>query len=38
VAAVKGLTADRLFAGQSQEFFDTIMDLAVAADAAQRGF
>jgi hypothetical protein len=36
VAAVKALTADRLFLGQSQEFLNTIMELAVAADAAQR--
>jgi hypothetical protein len=37
MAAVKGLTADGLFKGQSAEFFDTITDLAAAADAAQRG-
>jgi Ferritin-like domain len=37
LAAVKGLTADGLFKGQSAEFFDTINDLAAAADAAQRG-
>lgn len=36
VSAVNALTADRLFLGQSQEFLDTIMDLAVAADAAHR--
>ena len=37
VAAVNALTNDQLFAGQSSAFFDTIMKLAVAADAAQRG-
>ncbi len=36
VAAVEGLTADRLFDGQSDKFFDTLMTLAKAADAAQR--
>jgi hypothetical protein len=36
VAAVRAFTADGLFIGQSQEFLDTIMALAVAADAAQR--
>jgi hypothetical protein len=36
VAAVKGLTADRLFKGQSPQFFRTLMELARAADAAQR--
>jgi hypothetical protein len=36
VAAVKGLTADGLFKGQSSAFFRTVMDLARAADAAQR--
>jgi len=35
-AAVKGLTADRLFEGQSPEFFRFVMRLADAADAAQR--
>jgi hypothetical protein len=37
-AAVGALTADGLFRGQSQEFFDTITGLAEQADAAQRGF
>lgn len=37
VAAVKGLTADQLFRGQSNAFFDAVMKLAHAADAAQRG-
>jgi Ferritin-like domain len=36
VAAVKALTADRLFVGQSQEFFANLASLAVAADAAKR--
>ena len=36
VAAVKGLTADGLFTGQSAAFFDTVAALATAADAAQR--
>jgi hypothetical protein len=36
VAAVRGLTADRLFEGQSQKFFKTVMALATAADAAKR--
>jgi alkanesulfonate monooxygenase SsuD/methylene tetrahydromethanopterin reductase-like flavin-dependent oxidoreductase (luciferase family) len=31
-------TADLLFEGQSQEFFDTVTALAEAAAAAQRGF
>jgi hypothetical protein len=38
VGAVKGLTADGLFIGQSKEFFSTLSALAAAADAAQRGF
>ena len=38
VAAIQGFIADRLFLGQSQAFFQTVMELAVAADAAQRGF
>jgi Ferritin-like domain len=38
VATIKSFTADLLFEGQSQEFFDTVMALAEAADAAQRGF
>jgi len=36
VAAVKALTADRLFKGQSPRFFATLMQLAREADAAQR--
>src|SRR4051794_32986680 len=36
VAAVKALTADQLFKGQSQKFFSTLMHLARAADAAHR--
>ena len=35
-AAVRGLTADRLFKGQSAQFFSTVMQLAKAADAAVR--
>jgi hypothetical protein len=38
VATIKSFTADRLFDGQSPEFFSTVMRLAEAADAAQRGF
>jgi Ferritin-like domain len=38
VATIKSFTADRLFDGQSAEFFTTVMALAEAADAAQRGF
>jgi hypothetical protein len=36
VAAVKALTADRLFKGQSPSFFRTLMQLAREADAAHR--
>jgi hypothetical protein len=36
VAAVKALTADKLFKGQSQKFFTTLMHLAREADAAHR--
>jgi hypothetical protein len=36
VAAVRGLTADKLFTGQSAAFFSTVMQLATAADAAVR--
>ena len=36
VAAVRALTADQLFKGQSPQFFSTLMELATAADAAQR--
>jgi ferritin-like protein len=35
--AVKGLTADGLFRGQSDEFFDLLDELAAAADAARPG-
>ena len=38
VAAVKGFTADLLFAGQSDEFFDFVMKLAIEADSARRGW
>jgi hypothetical protein len=38
VATIKSFTADRLFDGQSTEFFATVMALAKAADAASRGF
>jgi hypothetical protein len=34
MGAVKALTADGLFIGQSQEFFSVLRDLAAAADAA----
>ncbi|HUO69565.1 MAG TPA: ferritin-like domain-containing protein [Solirubrobacteraceae bacterium] len=37
MAAVRGLTADRLFDGQSATFFKTISRLAREADAAERG-
>jgi ferritin-like protein len=37
VAAVKALTNDNLFAGQSDAFFAAVMQLAEAADAAERG-
>jgi hypothetical protein len=36
VATIKSFTADHLFDGQSPEFFETIMNLAMAADAAER--
>jgi hypothetical protein len=36
MAAVKALTASGLFSGQSAAFFDTVGQLAAAADAAQR--
>lgn len=36
VAAIKGFTDDLLFLGQSEEFFETVMRLAKAADAARR--
>ena len=37
MGAVQALTADGLFIGQSAEFFAVLHDLAVQADAAQRG-
>lgn len=37
MAAVASLTADGLFTGQSQKFFDTLQILAEEADAAERG-
>ncbi|MEO7141913.1 MAG: hypothetical protein ABI165_00245, partial [Bryobacteraceae bacterium] len=36
MAAVKGLTADNLFVGQTPAFFEAVMDLATEAEAAQR--
>jgi hypothetical protein len=36
MGAVKALTADGLFIGHSQEFFDALKELALAADAAMR--
>ena len=36
VAAATALTNMNLFAGQTDDFFDALMDLATAADAAQR--
>lgn len=36
VATIKAFTSDLLFAGQSDAFFDLVMSLARAADAAQR--
>src|ERR1700738_1314758 len=36
VATIKSFTADLLFDGQSPEFFQTVMQLARAADAARR--
>jgi len=38
VATIKSFTADLLFEGQSPEFFQAVMALAQAADAARRGF
>jgi hypothetical protein len=38
MGAVRGLTADGLFTGQSAEFFSALKALAAPADAAQRGF
>jgi hypothetical protein len=36
VATIKSFTADKLFEGQSDEFFDTVMAMAHDADAAKR--
>jgi hypothetical protein len=38
MGAVKALRADGLFIGQSQEFFEVLRDLAVAADKAGMGY
>jgi hypothetical protein len=38
MGALKALTADGLFIGQSKAFFDFMTELAIEADAAQRGF
>jgi hypothetical protein len=37
MGAVKALTADGLFIGQSAEFFNVLKHLARAADTARRG-
>ena len=37
VATVAAFSSDLLFQGQPQSFFEALMDLATAADAAQRG-
>ena len=36
VATIKSFTADNLFLGQKPAFLEVVMDLAMAADAAQR--
>jgi hypothetical protein len=36
IATIKSFTADKLFEGQSDEFFDTVMAMADDADAAKR--
>ena len=38
MGAVKGLTADGLFNGQSEDFFELLTDLASDADRARREF
>jgi hypothetical protein len=38
VATIKSFTADRLFDGQPPKFFRRLMAMAMAADAARRGF
>ena len=38
MGAVKGLTDDGLFIGQSPEFFKVLQELAEQADAAERGY
>jgi hypothetical protein len=37
VATIQAFTDDLLFQGQQQDFFDAVMELATAADAAKRG-
>jgi hypothetical protein len=37
VAAIQSFIDDQLFQGQQQDFFEAVMDLATAADAARRG-
>ena len=37
IATIESFTADRLFQGQSQKFFNTVRKLAREADAAERG-
>jgi hypothetical protein len=37
VATVKAFTDDGLFIGQTDDFFELSMDLAVAADSVRRG-
>jgi hypothetical protein len=37
MGALKALTADGLFIGQSKEFFQLLSDLASEADAARHG-
>ena len=37
MGAVKALTADGLFIGQTADFFNFVAELATMADAAQRG-
>ena len=38
VAAITGFKNDGLFIGQGDDFLNFVMELATAADAAQRGF
>jgi hypothetical protein len=37
VATIQAFTDDLLFQGQQQDFFEAVMELATAADAAKRG-